>query len=297
MNLRQVEVFAAIMKTGSISGAARLLRVSAPAVSKMIRRTEDQLGYALFERHVGRLHPTPEARSLFSVTESALDAVAQVGAFAQSLRHPGSGVLRIAANPSFGGALLPTVLKDLTAKEDLRRFEIMTVAHQAVVERIFLKQADFGLSMVPACHPTLVDKCLGAAPLRIAVPRSWDLAKRESVCVSDLTGLPLVGYLADTPIGEAIAAFTGKTLDNPGVGIYVRYPMIACMFVETGLWAAVIDPFVALRGTSQAMVVIPIKDAPLVNAWLIRRGDQPLCHLGRRLSAAIRRNLMGYHSD
>jgi len=297
MNLRQVETFAAIMKAGSISGAARLLGVSPPAVSKTLKRTEDQLGYALFERHVGRLRPTPEAQALCTLTESALEAVSQVGALAQALRNPGAGVLRIAANPSFGGALLPKVLKGILRDGQPLRFEVTTVAHQAVVDRIFLQQADFGLSMLPARHPMLVDERLGAAPLRVAVPRGWELANRASVRLADLVDVPTVGYLAETPIGETISAFTGSTSKSNGLGIYVRYPMIACMFVETGLWAAVIDPFVALRDASSAMTVIPIDDAPLVEAWQIRRGDQPLCHLGRKLSSAIRADLTKSPSD
>ncbi|CAJ3076526.1 LysR family transcriptional regulator [Burkholderia pseudomallei] len=61
LNLRQIEVFRAIMLTGSISGAAKLLHVSQPAVSRLISYAEQRLGLALFERIKGRLYPTPEA--------------------------------------------------------------------------------------------------------------------------------------------------------------------------------------------------------------------------------------------
>lgn len=62
MNLRQLEVFRAVMLTGSVSDAARLLHVSVPAVSRLLAHTESRLGFALFERIKGRLHPTAEAR-------------------------------------------------------------------------------------------------------------------------------------------------------------------------------------------------------------------------------------------
>ncbi|NOJ99318.1 LysR family transcriptional regulator, partial [Corallococcus coralloides] len=65
LNLKQIEVFRAIMLTGSISGAAKLLHVSQPAVSRLIGYTEQRLGLSLFERIKGRLYPTPEARHLF----------------------------------------------------------------------------------------------------------------------------------------------------------------------------------------------------------------------------------------
>ena len=49
LNLRQIEVFRAIMITGSISGAARLLSVSQPAISRLLAYTEDRLALRLFE--------------------------------------------------------------------------------------------------------------------------------------------------------------------------------------------------------------------------------------------------------
>ena len=65
LNLRQIEVFRAVMITGSVSGAAQLLFVSQPAVSRLLSQTENRLGFALFERIKGRLHATAEAKEVF----------------------------------------------------------------------------------------------------------------------------------------------------------------------------------------------------------------------------------------
>ena len=54
-NLRQIEVFRAVMITGSIRGAAQLLFVSQPAVSRLLSHTEARVGFPLFERIRGRL--------------------------------------------------------------------------------------------------------------------------------------------------------------------------------------------------------------------------------------------------
>jgi len=58
-----IEYFRAVMESGSVSGAAALLNVSQPNVSRMIKYTEMRLGLTLFERRKGRLQPTPEATS------------------------------------------------------------------------------------------------------------------------------------------------------------------------------------------------------------------------------------------
>jgi len=65
MTLRQVEVIRAVMVTGTIGGAAKLLNVSAPGVSRLVKYTEKSLGVRFFQRQNGRYFPTPEARNIF----------------------------------------------------------------------------------------------------------------------------------------------------------------------------------------------------------------------------------------
>src|SRR3546814_6538313 len=65
MNRRQMEVFHAIMQTGSVTAAARVLHVTQPAVSAVLKHCEEQLGLKLFERTGGRLQPTREAEAIF----------------------------------------------------------------------------------------------------------------------------------------------------------------------------------------------------------------------------------------
>src|SRR5690606_4101492 len=64
MRLRHIEIFQAILQTGSVTGAAGLLNVSQPAASKALQHAEAQLGFTLFRRVRGQLLPTPEARIL-----------------------------------------------------------------------------------------------------------------------------------------------------------------------------------------------------------------------------------------
>ena len=65
MRLRHIEVFNAIMLTGSVSAAARLINITQPAVSRTLQHAELQLGFPLFQRAKGRLTPTTEALTLY----------------------------------------------------------------------------------------------------------------------------------------------------------------------------------------------------------------------------------------
>ena len=64
MDMREIQVFRAVMQAGTTSKAATLLGISQPAVSQAIRKLETSSELRLFERVRGRLVPTQEAGAL-----------------------------------------------------------------------------------------------------------------------------------------------------------------------------------------------------------------------------------------
>ena len=97
MSLRQIEVFRAIMMTGSISEAARSLYVAQPSVSRVLQVTESRLGFLLFERMRGRLYPTPEAKRIFEEVLRAYEGIERVESLVRSLADGSSGMDAAAA--------------------------------------------------------------------------------------------------------------------------------------------------------------------------------------------------------
>ena len=113
LNYRQTEMLWAIVVAGSISGAARLLGISQPAVSRMLATTEKQLGLNLFERVRGRLQPTAEGHALFEEIEKTQRMMQRVNDLADALAGHGAGVLRLTSIPSLAQFLAHDLTQDL----------------------------------------------------------------------------------------------------------------------------------------------------------------------------------------
>ena len=69
---RQVEAFAAIVRTGSTVAAARSLNTSQPTVSRLLAQLRDQVGFALFNNQSGKLTLTHEGKQFFRDVEQFL---------------------------------------------------------------------------------------------------------------------------------------------------------------------------------------------------------------------------------
>ncbi len=101
LNPRQIEAFRAVVLTGGVGMAAKLINVTQPAVSRMIRDLQQQLGLTLFERRGTGLVPTSEALSLYAEVERAFVGLERIAQMADELRTRRAGFLRIAALPAW----------------------------------------------------------------------------------------------------------------------------------------------------------------------------------------------------
>ena len=70
-----MEVFHAIMRTGSVTDAARALNVTQPAIGAILEHCESQIKMKLFARVSGRLQPTAQAKAMFREIDSVFGPI------------------------------------------------------------------------------------------------------------------------------------------------------------------------------------------------------------------------------
>ena len=110
LSIRQLQTFREIMRSGSVTAAARVLGRTQPSVSAMLASLEAEFGFELFLRQKGRLVPTPEAHFFFAEAEEILERVTRS---AQAMREIGDldrGRLKIACYPGGSLFILPRIV-------------------------------------------------------------------------------------------------------------------------------------------------------------------------------------------
>ncbi len=275
LNLRQIEVFRAIMISGSICGAARLLAVSQPAISRLLAYTEDRLGLRLFERVRGRVQPTPEARRLFQEVDQVHQGVVRVNELADELRERGTGSVRIVASPSLGQTLVPDAIARLREQLPGLRVEFEVLTLDEIAAKIVAGRADLGVSIFPVGAPTLAVEVLSEGRLMVIMPRDNLLARQRAVRPVDLLSHPLVGFAPQTPYGSVIARALGSEV-SPQVNIIVRFTPVACAMVRSGVGISVVDEFVVRGRAWPDLVSRPLVTRTRVRAHLVTPRFEPM---------------------
>ena len=87
MKVRYIEAFRAMMECGTVSAAARALRISQPAMTKLIAQLQSELDIVLFEAQGGRLAPTAEAHALEGSMNRAWRGVVELKEAAEDVRE------------------------------------------------------------------------------------------------------------------------------------------------------------------------------------------------------------------
>jgi len=150
LSLRQLTTFREVMRSGSISQAARSVGRTQPAVSTMIRTLEDQLGFALFVRMQGKLTPTPEAHFFLEECEDILGRVERTERTLGRISTLQAGKLKIASHPAASSVFLPRLLtRFLKDKDDLDLALIMR-SSDVIEDLIASQQYDVGFAETPA---------------------------------------------------------------------------------------------------------------------------------------------------
>ncbi len=173
MRLRYIELFHAILTSGSITGAAKLLDISQPAASKALQHAEDQLGFALFSRVRGRIQPTQQAQLLRDRIENIIQEVQELERLTTNISQPASRPLRVTCTPTLAQVLLPsaTVLVRKTFPDVT--VELSTEHSAAMCESLTLRETDIGLTLQDTGHQNLRQRVLCRGQVMAIAPPGW----------------------------------------------------------------------------------------------------------------------------
>ena len=275
MNLRQIEVFRTIMRTGSIKGAAGLLRVSQPAVSQVLLHLEDQLTYALFMRVQGRLQATPQAKLLYSEIETVYEGVQRVTSLAEGLKGPSQGELRILASPGTRHTIIPQTVRRFRSSNPGVRIFLDLLSYEPMVQKLKTQQADVAVAICPSDEPSLITSPLCRCPLLCLLPAGHPLLKFETLGPADLRGHPLVALGDQSAVGRMVLEAFTEAGESPTIVITVPFGMNAHSLVLAGIGAAVIDGFTAAAGTAAGLEIRPFNCSRALDVVVLHNPVRP----------------------
>lgn len=268
MDFRQLEVFRAVMESGSATAAAKLLQMSQPAVSRHLSQIEAELGLELFIRGGGKLRPSTDATALYDEALFAFESIERVLNLAQRMRGGDSGVLRLAAPFAFGESLLPSAVAELARTRRNLRYAVEFGSYETVATMVAKRQVDIGILKEPLAHPGIAALPLLDCGTVCVLPQGHRLARGDAVSMDELSREPLVLLGRDTAWRSDLQALLRTVQRTPVIRIDTHSAAAVCGFVSQGLGVSVLPALLAAQFVGKALVLRPLQ-APIRHRYVV----------------------------
>lgn len=258
LTLRQIEVIRSIMLAGTVKGAADLLGVSAPGISRVMKHTEGQLGLRLFSRNHGRFVPTTEAHGVFAQINEVFAKVENLQFSIDALKLGGGGVFSFASAPSISQHILPRAVMRLRGHFPKLRMNINILKIEETIDYLLLRKGELVAMSYKIDHPGLVSHLLASGRLVAVVPQGHVLAAKPAIALADLVDFPLIGIDPDDPYGKILAAPFAENGLPFDLSIQARFAQTVSGLVAANLGVAVLDEFSMAARETPGVVARPI---------------------------------------
>jgi DNA-binding transcriptional LysR family regulator len=245
------------MFAGSVTSAAKLLRLTQPTISKLIAQLEEQTNLKLFERRRRRLVPTREAHTLLKSVERALASIDDVGRAAAELSRTHTGTLRIACIPSIGGQFMPTAIANFVKTHPDTRVTLYIRTSNHIIDRVNGALADLGLVSEDVDEPGIESSTFQEYPGAICIlPPRHRLKSRKVIRVTDLEGEPFISVGRENKFRHLVDRAFVEASVTRNVVVEATHLGAAYALVAEGIGVSVIDPYTAIAGARRHDVIL-----------------------------------------
>jgi len=200
--------FLAVARAGTLSAAARELAVSQPALTKSVRKLEQQVGVPLFDRRARGMALTASGAALLAHARMIEAQCRVADGELEALARGQAGRIRLGAGPYWGNTVVPRAIARL--HERLPGLDVgLEVAVNTVIQpKLYAGELDVIVGALPesaGLPPGIERRDICRINLRVVAGRDHPLQRRKRVTVADLGRYPWVVYQHDRDVMDNLA--------------------------------------------------------------------------------------------
>ena len=285
INHRQIEAFRAVMLTGSMTGAADMMHITQPAVSRLIRDLEALAGFTLFERNGPRIQATLEAMELSGEVDRQFSGLQRIERTLEDIRTMQSGAIRIAAMNAPAMAFLPRLIADFMKRHPSTNVWMHTENSRTILEQVSLQHYEFGFGAFRSGYPGVVVEEL---PDLAAVLADHPMAAQETVRLEQLTAQRFVELGRHGLLRHQVDHALAKCNARPVMVMETSLSASICAMVAQSGVMGIIDPFTAYEVKDPRIAIRKLSPSIRYDIAFAHSSARPLGRIARELIDDIR---------
>ena len=239
MDLHQLRVLQAAVKSGGFTRASEQLHLSQSTVSQHIKMLEEELGCPLFLRVGKRVRVTEAGSVLLQYAETIFRDLKNAEMAVREMNALKRGTVRLGVGPTTLTYRLPHVLADYTRRFPDIELIVLAGTTEFLLEALRSQHLDLAVVMRTAPQPGLISTPLGREELVVVLNREHPLARRRTVEPADLGSLRFILYEKNTAMQNLIGRYFESLGVTPRIAMEVENNEAIKSLVRVGLGASI----------------------------------------------------------
>jgi len=287
MNLRQLEAFRATLRSGSITGAAKLLAISQPSVTRLIKELEKSVGFPLFARSGRGLASTVDGRRFGDAVQSMFTGTDELRETAAAIRDSTHGEVQMGVTPVLLYQVTPEAIAKLHQNKPDLKVGLKVDNSSGLIDSVIMQRLDVAVVNVyrrPDTLHVLYERVLHYVCL---LPEQHFLARStESVDLNILEHLDCVAY--DRTRLQSAQHDWLRLLSWPQASLSSYSNIAVAALARATGKLAIVDPYTAKTIAALGGVVTrPITQQLTSTLCVVARGVDTLSLAARELADAV----------
>lgn len=272
MNLKSLRVFVYIIEEGTLARASDRLHLSQPAVSRLLKLLEEELGVALFERYKKRLVPTLAGDQFYAEATRILASVDGIPNFLNQIKSGQTVPLRILCHPRLTNGLVLPAMSLLAKRNPDTRMHLEVHSRRDFGRYIAQELFDVGIGSLPVPLEKIEPEELFKVELQVLLTSDHDLADRPHLTVEDLQPYRYIALKKHTLLRKLIDG--NLLLANERLEVFheVSISAAAHHFVAKGLGYTITDAVSVGSNMSKDLRLIPLRPKTMIKSGIFRTG-------------------------
>ena len=287
MNYRQVEVYKAIMDRGSITEAARVLRISQPAVSKALQLLEGELGVQLFTRTTKGIAATDEARALYAEVERTYFGMQNLARFAGTLRDRKEGRIVVTVIPALSVAWLPAMAARFALAHPGVTLSLYSGSSADAARLVGTGEVDIGIAQLRTEEYNLTRRKLFDLEGVVVLPAGHRLAAKKEVRPADLADEQIISLGPEDEFRRRLAHALDAAALPYRSAVEASLGLTVCALVEQGLGVGIVDSEAARIKRGTDLVFRPFTPIIRVPIYMFRERNRPPSKVAEAFGASL----------
>lgn len=298
VTIRQLRAFIAVARQGSFTKAATAVRVSQPTLTMSVQALEESISLRLFDRDTRNVKLTEAGRQFLAIAErlvaefdDAIEGARQKGAIV-------SGRVAVACLASVASSVLGPILRKFAAAHPGIVIRLLDGADRSIVERVYDRQADFGIGSRPIESAEIQFEALIKDLYYAVLPKGHRLASQKNVALQQLEASPFVAFKSGTGLRQILDAALSKVDCRINIACEVEQLTTVKALVEIGLGISAVPSFCIPAIQAENIVTRLIVDPNVEREiGIITRQGPSLPPAAERLRRMIRSGIRAVDSE